>query len=72
MVRKPKHSMTRKPKIKLRPYELRRLIEEGVHGGLEGGWYKAHKYEDRPKPERIWERQLEYVMLNLDERFDLK
>ena len=64
--------MARKLKIKLRPYELHRLVEEGVRGGLEGGWNKARKHVHKPRPEDIWERQLEYIMLNLDERFDLK
>ena len=42
-------------------------IREAIAHGLQGGWHKAHKYQDHPTPEFIWEWQARYIDLNLDE-----
>ncbi len=43
------------------------LIERAVEEGLPGGYYKAHKHTDKPTEAQIFEQQLHYVMLNLED-----
>lgn len=64
--------MAKKPKLKLKPFQLYTLIEQDVIDGLGAGWHRARKYVSRPRRDRVWEAQREAIMSLLDERFDLE
>ena len=46
------------------------LLLECVERGVGNGYTKAHKHTDTPKPEDIWDMQVQYVMNEIGRHFD--
>lgn len=50
--------------------DVYRLISDAVERGLEAGYWKAHKYSDKPSPEDVFNHQHNYVMNGICEYLD--
>jgi len=58
-------------KTKLPQVKVYQALETTIGRGLRFGWRHAHKYVDCPSEEEILERQLQDIMLELNEDFEL-
>jgi pyruvate-formate lyase len=53
-------------KLKVNIYNL---LKECVENGIIGGWNKAHKHTNTPNKEQVKEQILNYIMLEISEKF---
>jgi len=47
-----------------------RLLQDAIEVGLRCGYMKAHKHGKPASEEHIFDTQLNYIMLEIDERFE--